>query len=77
MRIEIKSVTKDYTSCNFCRKGEYINKRLILPYKEVFEINSNYSGGITISMCQECINELIIEVKKLITNTQSNEKIIQ
>jgi len=66
MIIEKKNVEKDYASCNFCRCGEYADKKMIFPYKEVLEIRSGFSGGITISMCPNCIDEFLLKIKETI-----------
>ena len=65
--LEIKKelVNKDYTSCNFCNRGELSKARvgLVYPYNEVITI-CREGGGIKISICEECLNELNKSVEK-------------
>ena len=68
-----KKKIKEIGSCNFCDRG-MIGKdnNLRFDYRTIFEITAK---NMTIRICRGCLDELIIEFKKLPKKkTKANEK---
>jgi hypothetical protein len=61
MDLKKEHVRKDNTSCNFCDRGE-LNQSgfgLVYPYEYVYTFKRTNANGIKVSMCEDCLNELI------------------
>jgi hypothetical protein len=62
MKVELKDVEEDYTTCNFCNisiehntdKG-IVSKR---PYTKVIEFSNTNNYPIVVSICKNCLFEL-------------------
>lgn len=69
MVTKLYDVKDDCESCNFCDKGElnFYKNRLIYPYKKVVMFNKEKSG-LTAVICEECLEELYANSKKLFTS---------
>lgn len=67
MKIIRENVKKDITSCNFCSKGElnFFHNSLIYPYEEVNVFKRSNGNGLSAAICDECLEELYQESKKL------------
>jgi hypothetical protein len=66
MIVTVKRVIEDYADCNFCRRRKGDAMPIERPYKKVLEITGNYHGGITVSICRECLAELIDKAEGLL-----------
>lgn len=65
MEIEIQNVKKTYSSCNFCTsKLNNSGNGLVYSYDEVIVFMRN-EGGVCVSMCKECLTELIEKAKTI------------
>ncbi len=58
--MHIKRVSAIGDSCNFCRRGKIADSgtKMDFPYKEVYSIESEGSGGVHVRMCDDCLIEL-------------------
>ena len=65
MRVYVKNVEKDYTACNFCRRGTYSSGKIIRPYENVIEFGALFPG-ITVAICKQCLAELINKAEGLL-----------
>ena len=67
LEIKIENVVRDYTSCNFCNRGELNDsgKGLKYPYESVISFTREYGGGIKVSICKSCLDELISKTKNI------------
>ena len=59
--IEIKKIEKDYNSCNCCRDKDIT----LFELSFIYGVGNLGSSGITISLCENCINKLTYELTKL------------
>lgn len=60
MEVKKENVRQDSASCNFCQKGE-LNKNhngLIYPYENVITFKRGKGGGLSASICEDCLDEL-------------------
>lgn len=67
LKIKKEIVSKDYTSCNFCDRGELSKSKmgLVYPYEEVVTVCRESGRGMKMAICQECLSELVDKTKKL------------
>ena len=66
MKVIKESVTKHYTSCNFCSKWEYHKWMWVIrPYDEVFTFCNDSGNWIKTSICKECCDELFNKINNL------------
>ena len=61
MRIKKENVVKDTTSCSFCDKGQLSvsGYGLVYPYTEVLTFLRSNGNGIKVSICNDCLKELV------------------
>lgn len=76
MLVQIESVIKQTTSCNFCNKVQLKESSLGLkyPYENVVTFKRE-GNGLCASICEDCLNELTDKGKKEFSkiNPKNNE----
>lgn len=60
MRVEKVSIKKDHGSCNLCSRGElsFEKRVLVYPYEYVYRISRDSGSGLTVTICEDCLNEI-------------------